>query len=204
MATLSFGYGFARQIIVHPTRTAQDVKAEVAKLAAAISSGTKSAVQSAEEKLMFAEAKQLTAKINSLPGLTDDQKTKVVGALKRSVDGIISAQATSIQEGSLVSVPFKYGAHLWKMMAAVRSHERLVDVLGSASKFSDKYAKHYPDKCSGFFTKIVDDMSDGRMSPFEWFGRRVQLAAAGITNRVLLTVDPFRAHSGYTGAGAAA
>lgn len=131
--------------------------------------------------------------------MTDGQKKKVLGALQTSCEGMIKAQTANINAGLVLGLPFKHGADVWKMMASVRSHERLVDVLGSAAKFSDKYGKHYPDKCSGFFTKIVDDMSDGRMSPFEWIYRRAQLAAAGIINRVLLAVDPFRAHSDYKG-----
>lgn len=112
-------------------------------------------------------------KLNSLFGLTDGQKKKVLGDLHTSLEGVSKAQTANSNAGSVLGLPFKYGADGWKMMAAVRSHERL-----------------------------VDDMSDGRMSPIEWIYRRAQLAAAGITNRALLAVDPFRAHSDYQGAGA--
>lgn len=200
LATLSFGYGFTRQAITHPIRTAQDVKQELAKVAEKISAGTKGAVHGLEEKLLNDELKELTGKINSLPGLTNEQKSKVVGALRSSFDGIIKAQAAETASGSFFKLPVSAAGHLWKTMSAVRSHDRLVDVLGSASKFSEKYGQHYPDKCSGYFQKIVDNMSDGHMSPFEWIARRAQLAAAGITNRVLRAVDPFSAHSGYAGA----
>lgn len=204
LATLSFGYGFSRQAITHPIRTAQDVKAELAKLAQKISAGTKGAVQGLEEKLLNAEVKQLTGKINSLPGLSNEQKRKVTGALHSSFDRIITSQANETSAGSLLTLPVRSGVHLWKTMSAVRSHERVVDVMEAAAKFSDKYGQHYPDKCSGYFEKIVDDMADGHMSPFEWIARRAQLAAAGITNRVLRAVDPFSAHAGHTGARAAA
>lgn len=173
LAMRSFGYGLARQSILHPLRTAQDVKAELNKVAQKISAGTKGAVQGLEERLMYAELTQLSAKINSLSGSTDGQRKKVLGDLHTSLEGMIKAQTANSNAGSVLGLLFKYEADGWKMMAAVRSHEQL-----------------------------VDDMSDGRMSPIEWIYRRAQLAAAGITNRALLAVDPFRAHSDYQGSGA--
>ena len=63
LAKRSFGYGLARQRILHPLRTAQDVKAEFNKVAQKISAGTKGAVQGLEERLMYAELTQLSGKI---------------------------------------------------------------------------------------------------------------------------------------------